>query len=129
MPDTRDYGLFIDGGVTPHNNPSFALLQMVTLKPFRICWPVGPDRLSVTSIGTGTFRPRLSYRELGFARFPQLAYHALMSLMTDAEILVHAADAVAGRIAGAVGDQLRDRHAWRTMARPAARCSGSCAMT
>lgn len=90
VPDTRDFGLFIDGGVTPHNNPSFALLQMATLKPFRICWPVGPDRLSVTSIGTGTFRPRLSYRELGVTRFPQLAYHALMSLMTDAEILVHA---------------------------------------
>ncbi len=88
VPDTKDYGLFIDGGVTPHNNPSFALLQMTMLKPFRLCWPLGPDKLSVTSIGTGTFRPRLSYRELGVTRFAQLAYHALMSLMTDAEILV-----------------------------------------
>ncbi len=88
VPDTKDYGLFIDGGVTPHNNPSFALLQMTMLKPFRICWPLGPDKLSVTSIGTGTFRARLSYRELGVTRFAQLAYHALMSLMTDAEIMV-----------------------------------------
>ncbi len=88
VPDTADYGLFIDGGVTPHNNPSFALLQMTMLKPFQLCWPLGVDNLSVTSIGTGTFRPRISYRELGFTRFPQLAYHALMSLMTDAEVMV-----------------------------------------
>jgi hypothetical protein len=88
VPDTTDYGLFIDGGVTPHNNPSFALLQMTSLKPFQLCWPPGPDRLSVTSIGTGTFRPRISYQDLGFTRFPQLAYHALMSMMTDAEMLV-----------------------------------------
>jgi Patatin-like phospholipase len=88
VPDTTDYGLFIDGGVSPHNNPSLALLMMTTLKPFQLCWPPGPDNLSVTSIGTGTFRPRLNYHDLGFTRFPQLAYHALMSLMTDAEVMV-----------------------------------------
>lgn len=88
VPDTTDYGLFIDGGVTPHNNPSFALLQMTTLKPFQLCWQPGPDNLSVTSIGTGTFRPRIKYQDLGFTRFPQLAYHALMSLMTDTEVMV-----------------------------------------
>jgi hypothetical protein len=88
VPDSAEYGLFIDGGVTPHNNPSFALLQMVSLKPFHLCWAPGPQNLSVTSIGTGTFRPRLKYQDLGFTRFPQLAYHALMSLMTDTEVMV-----------------------------------------
>jgi hypothetical protein len=88
VPDTTDYGLFIDGGVTPHNNPSFALLQTVVLKAFNLCWPTGPENLAVLSIGTGTFRPRLNYQDLGFTRFPQLAYHALMSLMTDAETLI-----------------------------------------
>jgi hypothetical protein len=86
--DPAEYGLFIDGGVTPHNNPSFALLQMVSLKPFQLCWAPGPQNLSVTSIGTGTFRPRLKYQDLGFTRFPQLAYHALMSLMSDTEVMV-----------------------------------------
>jgi hypothetical protein len=42
----------------------------------------------VISIGTGTFRPRLNYRDLGFARFPELALHALMSMMNDAEMLI-----------------------------------------
>jgi uncharacterized protein len=86
--DTSTYGLFVDGGVTPHNNPSLALFQMVTLGPFDIKWPTGPDRLTVISVGTGTYRPRLSYKSLGFARFTKLAFHALLSLMTDAEMLV-----------------------------------------
>ena len=86
--DTRTYGLFVDGGVTPHNNPSLALFQMATLGPFNIKWPTGPDRLTIVSVGTGTYRPRLSYKSLGFARFTKLAFHALISLMTDSEMLV-----------------------------------------
>src|SRR5580698_5231440 len=86
--DSHTYGLFVDGGVTPHNNPSLALFQMATLSPFKIKWPTGPDRLTVVSVGTGTYRPRLSYKSLGFARFTKLAFHALLSLMTDAEMLV-----------------------------------------
>jgi uncharacterized protein len=86
--DPNVYGLFVDGGVTPHNNPSLALFHMATLSPFGINWPTGPDRLTVVSLGTGTYRPRLSYESLGFARFTKLAFHALLSLMTDAEMLV-----------------------------------------
>ncbi len=86
--DPKDYGLFIDGGVTPHNNPSFALLQMVSLTPFKLCWTPGPENLSVTSVGTGTYRPRIKYEDLGFTRYAQLALHALMSLMTDTEMMV-----------------------------------------
>jgi hypothetical protein len=41
----------------------------------------------VTSIGTGTYRPRFAYAEEGLGRFAKLAYYALMSLMTDAETL------------------------------------------
>ena len=86
--DPNIYGLFVDGGVTPHNNPSLALFYMATLSPFGINWRVGPDHLTVVSLGTGTYRPRLSYESLGFARFTKLAFHALLSLMTDAEMLV-----------------------------------------
>jgi hypothetical protein len=86
--DPNVYGLFVDGGVTPHNNPSLALFHMATLSPFHINWPTGPDKLTIVSLGTGTFRPRLSYESLGFARFTKLAFHALISLMSDAEMLV-----------------------------------------
>jgi len=86
--DPNVYGLFVDGGVTPHNNPSLAMFQLATLKAFGIEWPTGPDRLTVVSVGTGSYRPRLSIESLGFAGFPKLAYHALMSLMIDAQMLV-----------------------------------------
>src|SRR6202166_3811982 len=82
--DSHTYGLFVDGGVTPHNNPSLALFQMATLSPFDIKWQTGPKYLTIISVGTGTYRPRLSYESLGFARFTKLAFHALISLMTDA---------------------------------------------
>jgi hypothetical protein len=88
IPDPKEYGLFVDGGVTPHNNPSFALLQMISLKPFGLCWPPGPDNLTFVSIGTGSFRPRIKYEELGFTRYPQLALHSLLSMMSDAQSLV-----------------------------------------
>jgi hypothetical protein len=86
--DSNNYGLFVDGGVTPHNNPALALFHLAILAPFGIKWPTGPDKLTVISLGTGTYRPRLSFESLGFARFAKLAIHALMSLMTDAEMLV-----------------------------------------
>ena len=79
------YGLFVDGGVSPYNNPALALLQLVSFKAFGLQWPTGPDRLSITSIGTGTYRPKLTPDELGFA--PKLAFHALLSMMADAEKL------------------------------------------
>ena len=66
-------GLFIDGGVTPFNNPSLALFQMATFQSFGICWPTGPDKLTVTSVGTGTYWPLFSYAEEGVGRFAKLA--------------------------------------------------------
>ena len=86
--DSKTEGLFVDGAVTPHGNPSLALLHLATLKPFGICWPTGPQNLSITSVGTGSHRPRLSFETLGFARFPKLAYHALLSMMNDSETMV-----------------------------------------
>ena len=52
-------GLFIDGGVSPYNNPSLALFMMATIPAYRYGWPVGEDNLDITSIGTGFFRYRM----------------------------------------------------------------------
>jgi hypothetical protein len=86
--DSTNYGLFVDGGLTPHNNPSFAMFQLATFRAFGLCWPTGPGQLSITSIGTGTYVQRLSYQNLGFARFTKLALHSLISLMNDAEMMI-----------------------------------------
>jgi hypothetical protein len=84
-PNPETHGLFVDGGVTPFNNPSIATLMQVVLKPYGICWPLGPEALTFVSIGTGTYRPRLSFTELGFAGPVKLALHALLSMMSDSQ--------------------------------------------
>jgi uncharacterized protein len=86
--DKDTQGLFVDGGVTPHNNPSLALFNMTMWSPFKLQWATGPQNLSIFSLGTGTYRPQLSYEALGILRFTKLALHSLISMMTDAEMLV-----------------------------------------
>jgi hypothetical protein len=81
-------GLFVDGGVTPHNDPSLVLLLMTILSPFGLCWETGPDKLTVVSIGTGGHRDRLVPDELGMGRTARLAIHALTSLMSDVQNLI-----------------------------------------
>jgi len=44
---------FVDGGVTPYNNPAFLLFRMATLPQYRLNWPIGEDRMMLISIGTG----------------------------------------------------------------------------
>lgn len=46
--------VFVDGGITMHNNPSFQSFLMATVEPYRVNWPVGEDRLLIVSLGTGT---------------------------------------------------------------------------
>jgi predicted acylesterase/phospholipase RssA len=82
-PSADTHGLFVDGGVTPHNNPAMALLTMATFKRLGICWPLGPDNLTIVSIGTGTYRTKVSFGELGWAGPLRLALGALMSVIGD----------------------------------------------
>lgn len=86
-PNPKTHGLFVDGGVTPFNNPSFALLMQALIKPYGMCWPLGPDKLTFVSIGTGGYRAKLSFTELGFAGPLKLALHSLLSMMGDTQTL------------------------------------------
>lgn len=45
--------LFVDGGVTMHNNPSFQLFLMATHPAYRLGWATGRDNMLVVSVGTG----------------------------------------------------------------------------
>ncbi len=51
--------LFVDGGMTPYNNPALIAALMATLPAYRINWPASPQQLHVVSIGTGLQRTRL----------------------------------------------------------------------
>jgi len=50
------HGAFIDGGVSLANNPALQLFLVATLKEFPYRWQTGEDKLSLLSIGTGSFK-------------------------------------------------------------------------
>jgi len=45
--------VFVDGGMTPYNNPAFLMYRMATSEAHRLCWPTGERQLLLVSIGTG----------------------------------------------------------------------------
>jgi hypothetical protein len=45
--------VFVDGGVTPHNNPAFLLFRMATEPAYRLGWKTGEKDLLLISVGTG----------------------------------------------------------------------------
>lgn len=75
----RPHGEFVDGGVSPHNNPALLALQLVTVEGFGAKWPLDPDKLLLVSVGTGAAQPGCS-KSL-FAG--QHAVKSLLSLMDD----------------------------------------------
>jgi uncharacterized protein len=80
-------GTFVDGGVTPHNNPSLMLFLLAILKAYRIGWKTGPENLTIVSIGTGS-NADLVPDGLGMGRTAKLAIFALTSLMTDVKAFI-----------------------------------------
>ena len=52
--DPRKTFVFVDGGVTPYNNPAFLMYRMATQKPYGLNWETGEQKLQIVSIGTGS---------------------------------------------------------------------------
>ena len=48
-----DVRVFVDGGVTPYNNPAFLLFRMATQPAYRLNWQTGESELLLVSVGTG----------------------------------------------------------------------------
>jgi hypothetical protein len=72
-------GEFVDGGVSPFNNPALQAVMYATLDGYRIGWPSGAERLMVVSIGTGTADPRVQRSSLAALH----AINSLKALMDD----------------------------------------------
>jgi predicted acylesterase/phospholipase RssA len=90
-PDTT--GLFLDGGVTPHNNPAAALFLLATLSghgadvasPTGFEWGAGADDLFLLSLGTGQWRQRVKTDDhRGYPAFWQ-AFTALQGMINSAQ--------------------------------------------
>lgn len=45
--------VFVDGGLTPYNNPAFLLFRMATQPAYRLNWKTGEQNLLLVSVGTG----------------------------------------------------------------------------
>jgi uncharacterized protein len=78
-------GAFVDGGVTPFNDPALQLLMLATLQGHGFCWATGKNKLLIVSVGTGQYKQRRSARAVvsDLAAFQGVA--ALQSLMDDCE--------------------------------------------
>ena len=72
-------GEFVDGGVSPHNNPSMQALMYATLDGYNISWPTGADNLLMVSVGTGSANPDVDTSDIAAKN----AIKSLASLMND----------------------------------------------
>ncbi len=77
-------GSFVDGGVTPFNNPALQAFMYATLDGYRVNWPTGADNMLIVSVGTGASDPDNKPSKIAAAG----AVKALLSLMDDCAALV-----------------------------------------
>ncbi|WP_263374233.1 patatin-like phospholipase family protein [Granulicella aggregans] len=82
-----DRALFIDGGLSPYNNPSLALLMLSQARAFGLQWKVGPENLILLSIGAGQYRRRLPAGAKPPFTAGGLALRALMDTVADGQLL------------------------------------------
>lgn len=83
-------GLFVDGGVSPFNNPAIMLTMVATLPQYGLSFPTGAEHLQIVSIGTGSFRLRLTERQARNTRAFAVALRALVAQLSDAQQQVQA---------------------------------------
>lgn len=76
-------GMFVDGGVSPFNNPSLQALMYTTMDGYRIGWPTGADKLMLVSVGTGAADPAVKAAAITALQ----AVGSLLALMSDCATL------------------------------------------
>ena len=94
----KQTGHFLDGGVSPFNNPAQELFLMATLKaygpdwnddnvsPHGFHWETGADQLFLLSLGTGTWRVRIDGEAFRKMWTVHQAKAALLSIIDDASL-------------------------------------------
>jgi hypothetical protein len=51
--------VFVDGAITPYNNPALIAALTVVLPAYKMSWPTGPDAIRLVSVGTMRFSSAL----------------------------------------------------------------------
>jgi predicted patatin/cPLA2 family phospholipase len=78
-------GAFVDGGVSPFNDPALQLLMLAALQGHGFRWRTGRDQTLLISVGTGTFQQTVTAQELIGAPAAKQGIMALQSLMEDCD--------------------------------------------
>jgi predicted acylesterase/phospholipase RssA len=76
-------GLFVDGAVSPYNNPALQMLMLAGIGGYGLDWDLGEDNLFIVSIGTGSYRLRSD----GEGMSAEQAVTALSGVIGDGEAL------------------------------------------
>lgn len=83
-------GAFVDGGVSPFNDPSLQLLMLAALQGHGFRWQMGADKILLISLGTGTHKHTYSTAQIMNMPVAQQGIRALQSLMDDCARMNHA---------------------------------------
>ena len=78
-------GAFVDGGVSPFNDPALQLLMLAALQGHGFNWMTGRDKLLIISVGTGAYRPPRTVESVMNSVTAQQGIMALQSLMDDCD--------------------------------------------
>ncbi len=93
-------GVFVDGGVSPHNNPALLMFLMATVDGYKLNWQTGADKLLIISVGTGHHRVRIDRnKRLSGSLLLRLLGLISRSTREDLEEAAFAADALRGVLA------------------------------
>jgi hypothetical protein len=77
--------LFVDGGLSPHNNPAMMLLMMTQLRAYNLTWPTGAENLNIISIGAGYYRRGLPAGHAPPATAGGVAIQGLMQSLSTSQ--------------------------------------------
>jgi patatin-like phospholipase/acyl hydrolase len=78
---------FIDGGLSLANNPAFQLFLIATLKGFPYRWPIGEDKITLVSVGTGTSKKHIDANKIAEFGLGDWAKEIPNMFMEDANYL------------------------------------------
>lgn len=99
-------GRFVDGGVSPHNNPSLQLFMLATMQGYQYNWDKGEDNLFILSLGTGSWTDHAPAHPDKFSLFHSAknAILAVLSIMDDNQELNQCMMQWLGKATGPVND-------------------------
>jgi predicted patatin/cPLA2 family phospholipase len=73
--------MFIDGAITPYNNPAFIMFMTATQACFGNNWPDGTEQMRIISVGTGRRRVRFTKLRSADINVADQVKHALLAMI------------------------------------------------